>query len=77
MLLALTACSGPQTRADSAADVDAGHAARLDAAIAGAWRSPENRADSGSANSSMLTSTGWTTATDPTASAATWTRWST
>ena len=44
MLLALTACSGPQTRADSAADVDAGHAARLDAAIAGAWRSPENRA---------------------------------
>lgn len=44
MLLALTACSGPQTRADSAADVDAGHAARLDAAIAGAWRSSENRA---------------------------------
>ncbi|WP_394002978.1 class I SAM-dependent methyltransferase [Luteimonas sp. WGS1318] len=44
VLIALTACSGPQTRADTAADLDAGHAARLDTVLAGEWRSPENRA---------------------------------
>lgn len=44
VLLALTACSGPQTRADTAADVDAGHAARLDTVLAGDWRSADNRA---------------------------------
>lgn len=45
VLLALTACSGgPQTRADTAADVDAGHAARLDSVLAGDWRSADNRA---------------------------------
>lgn len=43
-LLALTACSGPQTRADTAADLDAAHVARLDASLAGAWRSADNRA---------------------------------
>ncbi|PBS13044.1 methyltransferase [Lysobacteraceae bacterium NML93-0792] len=44
-MLALTACSGgPQTRADTAADVDAGHAARLDSVLAGDWRSADNRA---------------------------------
>ena len=43
-LLALTACSGPQTRADTASDVDAGHAARLDTVLAGDWRSADNRA---------------------------------
>ncbi len=43
-LLALTACSGPQTRADTAADLDAAHVARLDGVLAGDWRSAANRA---------------------------------
>lgn len=46
-LLALTACSGPQTRADTSADLDAANVARLDAAIAGDWRTPENAARDG------------------------------
>jgi len=44
-LLALAGCaSGPHTPADSAATIDAGHVARLDAALAGEWRSVDNRA---------------------------------
>ena len=44
-LLALAGCaSGPHTPADSAADLDANNATRLDAALAGDWRSAENRA---------------------------------
>ncbi|NYZ61431.1 class I SAM-dependent methyltransferase [Luteimonas deserti] len=50
VLLALTACSGPQTRADSASDLDAANVERLDAAVAGAWRSAENRARDGARN---------------------------
>jgi len=44
-LLVLAGCaSGPHTAADSAADLDASNVARLDAALAGDWRSAENRA---------------------------------
>ena len=44
-LLVLAGCaSGPGTPADSAADLDANNVARLDAALAGDWRSAENRA---------------------------------
>lgn len=44
-LLVLAGCaSGPGTPADSAADLDANNIARLDAALAGDWRSAENRA---------------------------------
>ncbi|VXB08219.1 Methyltransferase [Luteimonas sp. 9C] len=44
-LIALAGCaSAPQVPADSAADLDATNVARLDAALAGDWRSAENRA---------------------------------
>jgi len=44
-LIALAGCaSGPQTPATTAADLDTAHVARMDAALAGAWRSAENRA---------------------------------
>jgi len=44
-LIALAGCaSAPQAPADSAADLDASNVARLDTALAGDWRSAENRA---------------------------------
>ncbi|MDR6990047.1 methyltransferase [Luteimonas sp. 3794] len=44
-LIALAGCaSAPQVPADSAADLDSNNVARLDAALAGDWRSAENRA---------------------------------
>jgi len=44
-LIALAGCaSAPQVPADSAADLDSSNVARLDSALAGEWRSAENRA---------------------------------
>ena len=44
-LIALAGCaSAPQVPADSAADLDSSNVARLDSALAGDWRSAENRA---------------------------------
>ncbi|MCD9007674.1 methyltransferase [Luteimonas sp. XNQY3] len=44
-LIALAGCaSAPQVPADSAADLDSSNVARLDAALAGDWRSAGNRA---------------------------------
>ncbi len=44
-LIVLAGCaSAPQVPADSAADLDSSNVARLDSALAGDWRSAENRA---------------------------------
>ena len=44
-LASLVGCSsGPQPRADTAADIDAANVSQLDTVLAGDWRSAENRA---------------------------------